>query len=266
MQLGWAVRARGPDLAPQNGSQPTAALFFLAFMTLTAFMTINLLTAAVADAYTAAQCEQGGTLFVTDSQKRWKEAIMLQKYQSSRRDLVIPPRSVDSDSPSGSATRWEAWVMRARAAASAVVAHPHFEHAVLGTIVANTVVMASEHHGQPAAFGAFVTYANAAFTTIFVVETGVKIAAAGSLKIALVDRWNRFDFSVTLLSVLDLLVSVFSDADSVPALGSLRMLRVARLFRLVANARGLRSLFRALVLSLPALLNVASVRNALETP
>lgn len=41
---------------------------------------LNLLVAALVDAYTSAQIAEGGSLFVTDAQKKWREAFRLQAH------------------------------------------------------------------------------------------------------------------------------------------------------------------------------------------
>lgn len=47
--------------------------------------------------------------------------------------------------------------------------------------------------------------------------------------------------------------------DSVPGLNLLRIFRIARVFRLIPKAKGLRTMFQTLLVSLPALGNVGSV-------
>lgn len=73
------------------------------------------------------------------------------------------------------------------------------------------------------------------------------------------DRWNMFDFVVVMLSLLSMTVRLLPTTNSIPGLNLLRIFRVARVFRLIPKAKGLRTLFQTLLVSLPALGNVGSV-------
>ena len=87
--------------------------------------------------------------------------------------------------------------------------------------------------------------------TIFAAEAVCKITAFGP-RVYAHDGWNRFDFVVAVVSVLGLIVSTGVGANAV------RVLRVARVFRLIKRAKALRLMFNSLVLSLPALWNISS--------
>ena len=53
------------------------------------------------------------------------------------------------------------------------------------------------------------------------------------------DKWNIFDFFMVLLSVASVLLDFFTSAD-LSFMPLLRVLRVARIFRLIPKAKGLR--------------------------
>ena len=60
--------------------------------------------------------------------------------------------------------------------------------------------------------------------------------------------WNQFDIAITLLSIVAVLLEhLHSQGPSSPRfIPALRLLRVARLFRLVRRAKGMRKLLNTL--------------------
>ena len=92
---------------------------------------------------------------------------------------------------------------------------------------------------------------NVVFVAIFAAEAVCKVTALGP-RVYVHDGWNRFDFVVAAVSILGLVISTGVGANAV------RVLRVARVFRLVKRAKALRVMFNSLVLSLPALWNISS--------
>lgn len=104
---------------------------------------------------------------------------------------------------------------------------------------------------------------NAIFTGVYLVEAVLKLIAfrpKGYFR----DRMNMFDFSVLVASVITVAIDFQSGKPAASGGGSagvnlLRVLRVARLFRLIHSAKGIRQLIQTLVFSLPALYNVGTV-------
>ena len=76
--------------------------------------------------------------------------------------------------------------------------------------------------------------------------------------------WHKFDFTVVLLALPDLLEAVGLDANlssvfPTNLLRILRIARVARVLRLIKSSKGLQSLLTALLLSLPAMANLSGI-------
>ena len=101
---------------------------------------------------------------------------------------------------------------------------------------------------------------NIVFTTIFAIEAAIKIIG---LRFHYFRRaWNVFDFVVVSLSVLGILLDrlkVPTTFISPTLLRVIRVFRIGRVLRLVKAAKGIRKLLFALVMSLPALFNVATL-------
>lgn len=101
---------------------------------------------------------------------------------------------------------------------------------------------------------------NIAFTVIFVIEAVIKIVG---LRLHYFRRaWNVFDFVIVLLSIMGI---IFESASlegmfiSPTLLRVVRVFRIGRVLRLVKSAKGIRKLLFALIISLPALFNIATL-------
>ena len=96
---------------------------------------------------------------------------------------------------------------------------------------------------------AALAIANIFFVAVFALEAALRIAAVG-FRVYFFELWNRFDFAVAVVAVIGLAVQAGVGANAI---------RVVRLFRLIKRAKSLQTMFKALVLSLPALWNIGSL-------
>ena len=102
-------------------------------------------------------------------------------------------------------------------------------------------------------------YLNIGFTCMFVFEAAIKIIG---LRLHYFRRaWNVFDFVIVILSLTGIIVDKLTGATfiSPTLLRVVRVFRIGRVIRLVKAAKGLRKLLFALVISLPALFNIATL-------
>lgn len=128
---------------------------------------------------------------------------------------------------------------------------------IMAMIMLNVIVMAMTHRDMGDSWENGLFIANTIFAMIFLVEAAIKLVALRP-KQYFADKWNSFDFVVVILSMVSLAVRLTGN-DSVPGLNLLRIFRIARVFRLIPKAKGLRTMFQTLLVSLPALGNVGSV-------
>jgi len=119
-------------------------------------------------------------------------------------------------------------------------------------IVANTVVLALERHGPSAQWTTDLEYCNWAFTAAFTVEAVLKIVAYGFVGY-IKKAWNTLDFFIVAVSIAGIFGNIGGGASV------FRVLRVLRVLKIVQYAGGVLRLFRTLLLSAPALLNVGSL-------
>ena len=105
---------------------------------------------------------------------------------------------------------------------------------------------------------------NVVFSLIFIFEAIFKLIAYGIIGY-FSNNWNRFDFVVVLMSIIDIFMlaygqSFFKFLKLGPQIGRVfRILRVSRMFKLVQSFKGLKNLIQTAIYSLPSLLNVSAL-------
>lgn len=94
---------------------------------------------------------------------------------------------------------------------------------------------------------------NDTFLGIFVVEAIFKLLGYG-FRFYFHEKWNRFDFIVVIISLLSVDPSLFNFNFTV-----FRIIRVARLLRMIKTSKGIRNLLKTLYLALGNIINVAAL-------
>lgn len=105
------------------------------------------------------------------------------------------------------------------------VIDPNFGNFIMGVIMLNVTLMATEHHNQPDWQTDFLKIANYIFAGIFIVEMLLKWFALG-LPEYFSDNFNCFDCLIVFISILEIILGG-------GGLSVLRMLRLVRVFRLI---------------------------------
>ena len=108
------------------------------------------------------------------------------------------------------------------------VANRLFDRTVMVVIILNTIALAIEHHGQPDEMTTVLEVFNYIFTIFFALEAAIKIIGLGIMGYVR-DKFNIFDFIVSLLSV----VGLFGVVGNVSVFRTFRALRVLRLAKQV---------------------------------
>ena len=103
-------------------------------------------------------------------------------------------------------------------------------------ILANSVVLATEHYDQADWLTQAQKGANLTFTIIFTLEMIMNIIGLGP-KVYLSDGFNIFDAVIVIVSLVDLGIIATSDSDEESAgfITVLRGFRLIRIFRLVKS-------------------------------
>ena len=123
-------------------------------------------------------------------------------------------------------------------------------------IIANTVFLCLDSYDKSENFSNILYISNISFVSFFTFEATLKIIAYGITYYWHVD-WNKFDFFIVLMSLIVIDENLLVDLQI--NITALRVIRVARLLRMVKSSEGLRSLLKTLYLSLENILTVASL-------
>ena len=228
-----AVAINGVDKQPVPENKPGLALYFIIFIVVCSFFTLNLFIGVVIDNFTRLRQEFDGSAFMTEEQRQWTNNQKLIAAVQPKVRLVKPRNVV-------------------RRACFVTVKHAWFDPVIMTAILLNTLTMMMQHYDMSDTFSAFLDVANLAFVGIFTLEAVLQITAVG-FPTYWKDSWNRFDFVVVVASLVGLFVNAGVGANVV------RVFRVGRVFRLIKRAKTLRALFETLVFSVPSLWNIGSL-------
>jgi hypothetical protein len=155
-----------------------------------------------------------------------------------------------------------------------------FDNFIMAVIMTSIVTMAMPYYGEPDAYTEGLVIVDFVWNGVFISEMILKFFGLGfvqyfstcvaseprggfftlrSPRLTLLSyrNWNRFDFSIVLVSIFDMAAS--GSVDIGIDVKILRVMRVARMLRLVRHNKPLLNLFMALFTSLPSLGNVGSI-------
>nr|XP_041570270.1 sodium channel protein type 5 subunit alpha [Taeniopygia guttata] len=230
-----AVDSRGIDEQPQFEANLRMYAFFVVFIIFGSFFMLNLFIGVVISNFNQQRKKiSGKDLFLTEEQKKYYNA--LKKLGSKKPQKPIPRPS-------------NAFL----GLLFDIVSHKAFDITIVIFICLNMVVMMAENNDR--ATKEVLNKINYFFVAVFTAECVIKILALRHYYFG--SGWNVFDFSVVILSIVSLGVSeVFKSFFSPTVLRTLRLARVGRILRIVRKAKGIRTLLFALLMSLPALVNI----------
>ncbi|KAK9884321.1 hypothetical protein WA026_005271 [Henosepilachna vigintioctopunctata] len=118
----------------------------------------------------------------------------------------------------------------------------------------NTLVLASEHHGQPIWLDQFQDITNIFFITLFTIEMLLKMYSLG-IQGYFVSQFNRFDSFVVIGSIAE---TVLTQQSIMPPLG-ISVLRCVRLLRVFKVTKYWKSLSNLVVSLLNSIQSIASL-------
>eukprot|EP00736_Rhodelphis_marinus_P010022 Rmarinus@m.20403 len=126
-----------------------------------------------------------------------------------------------------------------------------FVLAITVAIALNALMMGTTHHGQPDWLTDLLEVGNVIFTNIFMIELVVKLVGMGP-RLYFADSFNRFDFVIVVVSVVDLTMPGNSKSGS-GGITVLRAFRLLRAFKLARSMTYIRKLLHTIMLSMGAL-------------
>ncbi len=214
-----------------KGNNEGYAIFFLLFIIICSFFTLNLFVGVVIDNFNRLKEEFEGSALLTETQR---------KKQKAERRIKSMKLVSDDPIPHG----------QYRRKLYDIVKHPKFDPFIMLCIILNCITMAMEYHGMSKTYRDILYYFNLIFVIIFSFEAAMKIIAL-TWKVYWKDSWNKFDFILVILSYPGYIV------DTGVGLNVIRLFRIGRIFRLVKQAKELQKLFDTLVDASGALGNIS---------
>jgi len=224
-----------------------AAMYFVAWIILGCFVVMNMTIGVVVDTFSKIREENDGCALMSEDQAEWVKAQKQVFAMRPLRQAVAPT---------------EQW----RVPFFEMVTSNKFDVFIMVTIFFNLMVMGLDLHdpqnqGMYEALMDFLDIMNYLFTSIYIIEMIFKMVGFG-LKQYFQDSWNTFDFTLVMLSILDLVLSgLSSDGLPFPAplIRVLRLFRVVRILRIIKTAKKLRAIIMTVVISIPALVNIGTL-------
>lgn len=234
-----AVDARGKDEQPVREANIFMYLYFVFFVVVGSFFTLNLFIGVIIDNFNEQKKKTGGSLeiFMTEDQKKYYHAMKKMKSKKPVKAMTRPKFKV------------QAFLFD-------VTTSKKFDMFIMVIICTNMFIMSLEHYGQSQEFTNFLENLNLIYIGIFTVESLCKMFAMRHYYFR--EHWNIFDLVVVSLSIIGVLMKeyVAKYFVSPTLLRVARVVKVGRVLRLVKGAKGIRTLLFALAMSMPALFNI----------
>ncbi|XP_063432636.1 sodium channel protein 1 brain-like isoform X1 [Mytilus trossulus] len=245
-----AVDATQVDIQPKFESNIWYYLFFVAFIVFGSFFTLNLIISVIIDNFNELKKQYEGhvlDMFLTTTQRNYMNTLKKLGNKKPQKTIKRPKNTMQG-------------------VFYDVAVSTKFDLCIVVVIFMNMIVMGIEHYKQSEMVIDILQIMNIIFTTVFTLEAAIKITGLRFHYFR--QPWNVFDFIVVVLSILVLIlqesVSGFEDAlkniSISPTLFRVaRVFRIGRILRMIKGAKGIRKLIFALVISLPALVNIGAL-------
>ncbi|NWX32295.1 SCN5A protein, partial [Notiomystis cincta] len=230
-----AVDSREINQQPKFEARFHMYIFFVFFIVFGSFFMMNLFIGVVISNFNQQRKKiSGKDLFLTEEQKKYYNA--LKKLGSKK-----PQKPIPRPSNAFLGLMFD------------IVSHKAFDVTIVIFIWLNMFVMMAEDNQKDTK--EVLNKFNYFFVAVFTAECVIKILALRLYYFG--SGWNIFDFSVVVLSIVSFGVSeVFQTFFSPTVLRTLRLARIGRILRIIRKAKGIRTLLFALLMSLPALVNI----------
>ncbi len=254
-RLMWlGMDAEDVDVAPVRKDWSASAIYFLAWQVIGTFMALNLFVGAIVDSFSTMRRETDGMAFMTPAQEHWVD--LLREVRRITPVRVVRPPAADS------------WVgLHVRMPLYKLARSRRFEFVMYFVICANILLLCWDYYRIEENALHICVYETLTFTfrTIYLLEFLIKVAGLG-MQGYFWSKTRTFEFVLLAATGIEQLItsyeSLVSYFDMPPmTLRLLRIVRILRILRLIGDRHlgRTRELLHTLMLSVPALLNVASV-------
>ncbi|XP_042587793.1 sodium channel protein type 2 subunit alpha-like isoform X2 [Cyprinus carpio] len=233
-----AVDSRNVKDQPEYEVNLYMYLYFVIFIILGAFFTLNLFIGVIIDNFNQQKKKFGGQdIFMTEEQKKYYNAMKKLGSKKPQKPIPRPKNKI------------QGFIFD-------LITQQAFDIFIMVLICLNMVTMMVETDDQSKQTTNVLYWINVGFIVLFTSECVLKMAALRQYFFTV--GWNVFDFIVVILSIVGMfLAEVIKKYFFSPTLFRvIRLARIGRVLRLIRGAKGIRTLLFALMMSLPALFNI----------
>jgi hypothetical protein len=227
----YAVDSPGIGEAKSKNSYQLASLYFISFMIIGNFFTINLFVGVLANRFVTLRQKGEGFHLISENQRQW---VMAQKVLF-RSQINITPEEPKNP---------------ARYVCFVICQHWLFDAFFTGLIIANSVVLSMYYSGMSQRYEDALDITGLTILSLFTVEAAMKVTAYNPV-VFWRNQWNRLDICVVILSWVGVIIG--------NGVSAIRLFRVARLFLLLRKMKGVQTMFISLYQAIPELINVGVV-------
>lgn len=229
----------GPEESgPSRNNTEFILVYFLIFIIVSSIFLMNLFICVIFMNYIMAE-KRKKNRFITEEQYRW---IAIQK--------LLVKETPDFSYIKLPDAKIQLFLYR-------LIKSKYFENFIFLCIALNTIVMGLYYEGCPSNYEKILNQVNFAISLIFIAEAIFKLGAVG-MGGYFYSGWNKLDFFVVITSIFEIILEYIGEDKLFVNLAirrTLRILKVARLLRLIKSYSGLQKLFLTSVYSLPYLIN-----------
>ncbi|KAL0276239.1 UNVERIFIED_CONTAM: hypothetical protein PYX00_003847 [Menopon gallinae] len=224
-----SMAATYEDMGPIQNFRIEMSIFYIVYFVVFPFFFVNIFVALIIITF-----QEQGEAELQDGE--------IDKNQKSCIDFTIQARPLERYMPKErNSFKYKVWKL---------IASTSFEYFIMALIIFNTLLLMMKFHKQSASYKKSLHYLNMGFTTMFTIETILKLLAYG-VRNFFKDAWNTFDLITVLGSIVDVLFMEFGENSF--NVGFLRLFRAARLIKLLRQGYTIRILLWTFVQSFKAL-------------
>ncbi|KAE9244476.1 hypothetical protein PF004_g5659 [Phytophthora fragariae] len=229
-----ACDATSPSMQPIVNHNDVWIVFYIAFMVVGSFFVMNVFVGVIIDNFNTMKAKLGGDFLLTPEQKKWMEANKSATRIGPIRMLKAP-------------------IQVFRRLCFQIVRTRYFETFVMGCILTNTLLMATQHFGESPQQLSITYVVSELSTEIFFIEAVMKILAYGRAYFE--DNWNRFDFLIVIGTVFGTIAQTLASSS----LWTLTTYSSGSNFPPCRVFQQHRAILSTLYISLPGLSNITSI-------
>ena len=225
----WSsVDAVGPYLQPIENYNPFMIIYTMILVIVVCMLFMELFVGVVIETFNNQKEIMTGNSSLLRTQRAWVE-VQLMTHRSKPMKKILPTGE-----------------SKVRDYCIYLTDHKNFDNFIMICIMGNTFILGFVWYMQPESFDTPIEIINYFFMLVFTVEAIIKIIAHKTHYFK--DAWNKFDFSVVVLTAIILIITWAGVGKDLAIMGTIvRVLRIGRVFRLVKKHEKLRAIFETLI-------------------